>query len=372
MKKNFLQAITTIIYSLLLIHNANAQQKRLECGPNTLDSLANTRAVLYAQTNNPQAIPATLIRVFFHVLADDNGTNATLTPAQIETEFTALVNAYSPANICFVKMGQEFINNTNFNNNINGDGGSGAGIPLLPYNYSGTINIWYMKTILGSNAACGCGYGGITFGIPNNYCLIASSNIGDNNTIAHEMGHALGLSHTFDTSHSGSFGGPENINGSNSSTAGDKVPDTPADPYAYLGQSCFSSSGCNYTGTCTDPNGQTNFSPPYTNRMSYWRCTPFNFTNGQFARVNSFLGSTQILKDCTSPSSFTVTPGTYGAFYFKSAINSLSTTFGINTVTIGGIVKASLGAAHVFLEPGFHASPVLNTSFVRIESSPCY
>jgi len=104
--------------------------------------------------------------------------------------------------------------------------------------------------------------------------------------------------------------------------------------------------------------------------MGYWNCvTPFIFTSGQFARVNSFLSTYQPLIDCASPLSFTVAAGSYGGFYFKSAINIITT--GNNDVKMGGIIKASLGAAHVHLLPGFHASPVLNTSFVRIESSPC-
>ena len=47
-------------------------------------------------------------------------------------------------------------------------------------------------------------------------------------TVAHEMGHCLGLYHT----HNGTGdnnGTPELVNGSNSSTAGDYITDTPAD-----------------------------------------------------------------------------------------------------------------------------------------------
>jgi hypothetical protein len=365
MEKFILPKLLVIAFGLSFSNTINAQTIRLQCGPERLDSVANKKAMLYAQTNRAQTLPAVLLRVYFHVFADDNGANATLTPAQIETEFTSLVTAYSPANICFVKEGQEFINSTNLNNNFNADTDPN-GTQLAPYRISGVINMFYMKNIGGVNAANGGGYGGITLGVPNTYFLVASGNVGDNNTTAHEMGHALGLLHTF--AHTATVF--EAINGSNGTTAGDLVADTPADPFAYFGQKCYSSTACNYTGSCPDPNNQTNFTPPYSNRMGYWNCAfPFIFTSGQFARINSFLSTNQPLIDCTSPTNFTIAAGSYGAFYFKSAINVLST--GNNAVTMGGIVKASLGAAHVHLLPGFHASPVLNTSFVRIESSPC-
>ena len=53
-------------------------------------------------------------------------------------------------------------------------------------------------------------------------------------TVAHEMGHCLGLYHT----HNGTGdnnGTPELVNGSNSSTAGDYITDTPADPNRWNG-----------------------------------------------------------------------------------------------------------------------------------------
>ncbi len=366
MTKYKLLNVFTIFLLISLSNYSIAQTTVKPCGPTELDRVANSKAMLYAKTHSTQVLPGTLIRVFFHICADNNGNNLALQPTQIEPEFTALVNAYRSDNVCFVKMGQEVINNSSLNDSTNGSAGAGAGFPYLAYNYSGNINVWYVNNIRGANPSNnGGGFGGITFGSPNNYCLVAASNVGDNNTIAHEVGHALGLLHTFDTA-----AGKEMINGANSTTAGDRVPDTPADPYAYLAKSCYSASGCNYTGSCPDPNNQTNFTPPYSNRMGYWACVkPLIFTNGQFARVNSFISTSQMLIDCTSPSNFTVPPGSYGGKYFQSAINTLTTDN--NTVTMSGIVKASLGGAHVHLLPGFHASPSLNSSFVRIESSPC-
>jgi hypothetical protein len=51
--------------------------------------------------------------------------------------------------------------------------------------------------------------------------------------LSHEMGHCLGLYHTHHgtvTEEGDSFQCPELVNGSNSSTCGDYIADTPADP----------------------------------------------------------------------------------------------------------------------------------------------
>ncbi|MCF8714035.1 PKD domain-containing protein [Joostella atrarenae] len=83
-------------------------------------------------------------------------------------------------------------------------------------------------------------------------------------TIVHEMGHFYGLLHTHENADGED--GPETIelvDGSNCSTAGDKICDTPADP-----DLTGKMSGCEYTGTVQDPNGDF-YNPDVTNLMSY-------------------------------------------------------------------------------------------------------
>jgi hypothetical protein len=187
------------------------------------------------------------------------------------------------------------------------------------------------------------------------------------------MGHNLGLIHTFETAY-----GFENINGSNSSTTADKVTDTKADPYAYNGNACFSTTayGCTYSGTCQDPNGSTNFTPPYTNLMAYWWlgnggvcvANP-TATIGQFTRVESFLNTNAPLMACTSPSSTTLLANTVSSGYFmKSAINTLST--GGNAVKINSSAIATLAGGTVLLQPGFVATPNSN-GLIVIKTKPC-
>ncbi|MBK6776644.1 MAG: hypothetical protein IPG74_12700, partial [Flavobacteriales bacterium] len=91
---------------------------------------------------------------------------------------------------------------------------------------------------------------------------------------AHEVAHALGLMHTHDA-----IFGAELVDGSNCTTAGDFICDTPADPN--LGQAGMIEYGtCNYIGTLTDANGDA-YTPSTTNIMSYAPCVLSTFTQGQ-------------------------------------------------------------------------------------------
>jgi len=215
---------------------------------------------------------------------------------------------------------------------------------------------FYSIKINGGNGACSgnCGIGGTAFRIPNTFCLIAQSNIGAGQTIAHEVGHCFGLLHTFEP-----YYGYEDIDGSNSTTSADLIADTHADPFAYNGKSCYSASGCTYNGTCTDPKGKSNFSPPYSNLMAYWWTTycysPLAATGGQFTRVNSFLSSTTDLQNCESPSTLSISNVSISSgYYMKSAVNTLTTGGNVN---ISGTTVATLGGGNILIEPGFHALP---------------
>ncbi len=91
---------------------------------------------------------------------------------------------------------------------------------------------------------------------------------------AHEVAHALGLMHTHDA-----ILGAELVDGSNCTTAGDFICDTPADPN--LGLAGMIEYGtCNYIGTLTDANGDA-YTPSTTNIMSYAPCVLSTFTQGQ-------------------------------------------------------------------------------------------
>ena len=122
---------------------------------------------------------------------------------------------------------------------------------------------------------------GISQDIPGSAMIIASSSLRAKTTVAHEMGHCLGLYHT----HRGSKlsvedGKEEYADGSNSQDAGDFVVDTPADPNKW---NAFGE----YSGFYTDSKG-TPYNPDPSILMSYSSLRN-RFTDLQFSRMKSFL-----------------------------------------------------------------------------------
>jgi hypothetical protein len=100
-------------------------------------------------------------------------------------------------------------------------------------------------------------------------------------TIPHEIGHYWGLLHTFSTS-----AGAEYVNGTNGSTIGDLVQDTPADNKLLdsflmknLSGNCYLASN-----SVRDPNNQQYF-PQLDNMMSYYDDCGGRITGGQATRT---------------------------------------------------------------------------------------
>jgi len=355
----------------MLYINVRAQAP-LPCGNPKINEAAVVRARQYQLSNTSRVAAVNyLVRVYFHIVTNDDGSNAAITDAQIATEFTALLASYAANNICFLNAGTNYVKNTFLNTLFNADNDP-EGTFFLPYQVPNCVNVFYTQTIKGNNTACNppCGYGGIALGgIPGTFFLVANSNIGSGSTISHEMGHNLGLLHSFETVY-----GFEKIDGSNAGFAGDQVTDTPADPFAYNGNACFlvSPDKCRFIGICPDSSNAINYKPPYTNLMGYWwrnGCYPnLTASNGQFARVNSFLGSFIPLIGCSSAADVVQTGiSVSSGYYMNSALNSFTTS---GSVSFSGNTRATMGGSIVRLNPGFHANPGTD-GIVRIETKPC-
>lgn len=162
------------------------------------------------------------------------------------------------------------------------------------HSVNNVINIYFANTVTSSSSGSGlCGYayfpGGPEVIMMDNGCATNGS------TLSHEMGHFFALSHTH-----GNINGTlttELVDGSNCSTDGDFICDTPADPQ--LGGSNVSFS-CVYTGSATDANGQF-FIPDVNNIMSYSRkACRTQFSAGQYARIYAVYQASRNVMACPS------------------------------------------------------------------------
>ncbi len=153
---------------------------------------------------------------------------------------------------------------------------------IAPHRVPGNITIYYTSLLLG-------GIGGTWLG---DQVFISAA--GPANTLAHEIGHMLGLSHT----HDGVFE-PELVDGSNCTIGGDMLCDTPADPN--LATPGYVIAPCQYVGTITDANGDL-YTPMLNNVMSYSPCLADSLTPQQGAVMRYMLDEVLLhLRRTTQP-----------------------------------------------------------------------
>lgn len=229
------------------------------------------------------------VRVYFHIVRQSDGSGGQPTSV-ISTIMNNFNSVYSNYGINFDNVGNDQINNSNylvsfdlnkFNSLINTNKVSNAiNIYLLDDN---TFNGGRANGIPGNALVVGGVYtvpgGGVQPLIPS---LV----------VPHEMGHCLGLYHTFET-----FIGSERADESNCTTAGDLVCDTPADRPGF---NFTENSSCNFTASLNDQVGQP-LHPDPRNVMTYVRPSCMNsITNGQAERIRRTLGTSSVLASVIS------------------------------------------------------------------------
>lgn len=222
------------------------------------------------------------LNIFVHIVRSTNGQG--LNTSILSTILSNLNNSFTSSNIQFSLAGSDYIDNDNFYGNLVGKENQLFGINI----HTNAINIYVLGTSTNWGAA------GMAQSIPS-IAYIVHGNYYNTSSLPHEMGHCLGLYHT----HHGTVtetGGDINqcselVSGSNSTTCGDYISDTRADP------NVWSSNSCNYSGTLTDANGQF-YNPDPSNLMSYsYKPCRNLFTPLQSDRMNNFILNTQILQN---------------------------------------------------------------------------
>ncbi|WP_020526507.1 cadherin domain-containing protein [Flexithrix dorotheae] len=226
--------------------------------------------VAFEDVFDPDNITYVALKV--HLLRRKDGSSRT-TVSAIQKELDATNEVYKGANMQFYIDGDiNFIDvDSLYDFNFNDED-----IIINNFEQANTINVCFANSIYK-----GSGYVGGYAYYPGykDWAFVSHGNLSPlTYTLAHELGHFFHLYHTHGRSNSVLT--DELVDGSNCQYAGDKVCDTPADPYLYniLGGDCV------YRGTKKDANGDL-FKPDTRNIMSYaLQCTE-HFSQGQFTRA---------------------------------------------------------------------------------------
>lgn len=274
----------TIILFTLLAFLSQFSFGQSQCGtptnfPNTIPTYNTEQGGLYDES-------PICVRVFFHIVRRSNGTGG-YSPADIPQLLARLNTAYNPHNILIVNAGQDFINNDVYAIEFN-DGEFNALVSTQ--SVSNAVNFYLLPVNPFE-------YAGRASAIPGN-SLVVGFDVINTSTSPHELGHCLNLFHTH---HQIEQGGCNDI-GSNCSTCGDFICDTPVDP----GLSCGSNvdpSTCAYIGGGA-------FNPDTRNFMSYSCRVPAcrdRFSTGQGLRMRTSLRFDPMLSNFITTSCVNIT-----------------------------------------------------------------
>jgi Pregnancy-associated plasma protein-A len=355
-----MQKIILFILLIVICNTVVFSQSRKECGTTSTEAdrafYTRIRNTLTTSAYRPQAT-SHFVKVFIHDFIATDGSDSAWSRAEINNEFAVAVAQFKPYNICLVLAGVDFPRNTGVMNNFD-KGNIGSIYNSINRDYAIDITLHKVLTDGASNL------NGTAYSIPSKTNSLSRGAIGQN-SMAHELGHALGLYHVFETEF-----GLECPDGSNALSAGDKIADTRATPDAdaYMGNN--TDINCNYSGTMTiSCNNNTQlYNPEVINIMCYGRRTCRSiFTPNQVNTMKAMMDGAIILNgvwdDATADySNFTTLPDTY-TYTGDTAVLAnnifIGNVFssGLPNIFIGGIyVQKFTGASKVTLGVGVQAS----------------
>lgn len=202
------------------------------------------------------------LSIVAHIVLDSLDQPA-MTLTQLDNAINVLNEDFLPICLSFQVCKIEYIKNYKYDRfHDTNEGGEAKAI----YNVPRMINIFFVIDIQDPTVAGGGPAGGFAPMPPtqdsSDYIVIKKgSSLTGGKTMSHEMGHYFGLFHTWETSM-----GVETNNGSNCTTAGDLLCDTPPDAFP------INFNGCSYSDNQTDPNGEF-LTPIVGNIMSYHPAT---------------------------------------------------------------------------------------------------
>jgi len=226
-----------------------------------------TRSLLQPNTSTNNCY---YINIFFHIVRNTNRTGGQNIQV-LSVIMNNLANVFSSQNVAFVNIGNDEVRNDVYMTDFS----EAKYSRLISQNVrSNALNVYLLDDYTYNS--------GKANGIPGTALVIGGSYLTPEGVTeflvpslvpTHEVGHCLGLYHTFET-----FNGFELVDGSNCTTAGDLICDTNASDSRY---NFKENTQCAWTVNFTDLNGQP-FNPDPHNIMAYVRPSCMqSFTNGQ-------------------------------------------------------------------------------------------
>ena len=274
-----------LVFILVLFCFSNIADAQVFC---KTPSITNTDHIETLQMEQRSASDASYtLKVYFHVIRQSSGTGGVST-SNVQDAFNMLNNDYNSHNIYFIWNGTiDYINNSSYYYNPDS-------YIFNVNNHTDGIDIYIFPSI-------SCNFGGLAngIGVSSEYLIIGT--LCTTHIISHEMGHVLNLWHTHHgTLNSSDENGndpnhcQEYANGSNSSSCGDYVEDTPADPCL---SGIVNQSTCQLYGTYYDPLGVA-YNPDIQQIMSYAPVTCMtHFSNKQGIRMRNSIAVLTHLKN---------------------------------------------------------------------------
>ncbi len=260
------QLICALIALIFAVSSLETQAQMLPCGTKVTKA---DREYALEHLSNSRSAPVTRlfrkISITAHIVKDSLGGFA-VTEGQVLAAVESLNSIMDTIKLSFEVCDFREVENHNFSKLIREE----EEAEMIALNYQvNTLNMYFVKEIwVGGAPAGGYAY------LPGGPDVVVLAGTG---AMKHEVGHYLGLFHTFETSVGGEF-----VNLSNCETAGDLVCDTDADPY--FPEIEYDPITCNLTETWADSNGDL-YVPPMDNIMSYYGPCRCRFSRGQYQRM---------------------------------------------------------------------------------------